>query len=73
MPAETGVNLIENKLKQFRVKFINIFAITTDAASVIKKLARLLEVYHQLCFAHEIQLAVFDVLYKTRSDLESRK
>ncbi|KAL1123014.1 hypothetical protein AAG570_002102 [Ranatra chinensis] len=38
-------------------------------ASVMVKLRHLIEVEHQLCFAHDIHLAVRDVLYKNNSSL----
>lgn len=39
-------------------------AITTDGASVMKSMAMKLNVIHQLCILHGINLAVTDVLYK---------
>ena len=38
----------------------------TDGASVMKKLGGCWLVNQQLCFAHGVQLAVIDVLYKKR-------
>jgi hypothetical protein len=44
----------------------DILGMTTDGAAVIKKIDRLAECHQQLCFAHGIQLAVIDVLYKNK-------
>ena len=42
----------------------DIIAICTDGASVMVKVGKLIKADQQLCFAHSIQLAVLDVLYK---------
>lgn len=39
----------------------------TDGASVMTKIGKISSTYQQLCFAHGIQLAVIDVLYKNKS------
>ena len=44
----------------------DIVAICTDGASVMRKVGGLLEAEQQLCYAHGIQLAVLDVLYKSK-------
>ncbi|CAB3224184.1 unnamed protein product [Arctia plantaginis] len=48
---------------------------TTDGASVMVKVGKLVSCYQQLCFAHGIQLAVVDILYKKRveGDIELTK
>ena len=64
-PAESCLGEIEKKLKEFDIYLErDIVAATTDGAAVMKKVGRLLSVHHQLCYAHGLQLAVCDVLYK---------
>ena len=41
-----------------------IVAIITDGVSVIKKVGRIINIDHQLCFVHDVQLGVIEVLYK---------
>jgi hypothetical protein len=56
---------VSERLKKFGLNFeTDIIGITTDGANVMVKVGRLLPCYQQLCFAHGIQLAVIDVLYK---------
>lgn len=71
-PAETCVAALEKKLQEFKIDLNrDIIAVTTDGAAVMKKVGRLLSAHHQLCFAHGLQLAVLDVLYKnTRQEAE---
>ena len=55
------------KKKGFRHPlYIDIIAARTDSAAVKKKVGRYLSVHHQLCYAHGLQLAVCDVLSKTK-------
>ncbi|CAH0731006.1 unnamed protein product, partial [Brenthis ino] len=41
---------------------------STDGASVMVKVGKLMNCYQQLCFAHGLQLAVIDVLYKKNEE-----
>jgi len=67
LPADACIKLISNKLKEYNLKFDrDIVCITTDGASVMKKIGQLIGIRQQLCLAHGIQLAVVDVLYKRR-------
>lgn len=64
MPAEKGVSLLTQRLKIFNLNLDNdIVSVTTDGASVMKKMGSLIKCNQQLCFAHAIHLAVLDVLY----------
>ncbi|CAF4947360.1 unnamed protein product [Pieris macdunnoughi] len=42
----------------------DIIGMSTDGASVMVKVGKLMNCYQQLCFAHGLQLAVINVLYK---------
>jgi hypothetical protein len=65
MPAEKCIELLETKLATFGLSLSkDIVAICTDGASVMCKVGKLIEAEQQLCYAHGIQLAVLDVLYK---------
>ena len=64
IPAEKCITYLQNTLKEFSIAIENIISITTDGAAVMKKVGRLLDVNHQLCLAHGIQLSVIKVLYK---------
>jgi len=67
MPAVKCVELLEKKLQSFGLNFSeDIVAIVTDGASVMVKVGTLISTEHQLCYAHGIQLAVVDVLYKSK-------
>lgn len=55
----------EKKLESNGLKLENdIVCIVTDGASVMKKVGQLISTEQQLCYAHGVQLAVLDVLYK---------
>lgn len=70
VPTEKCLEILKIKLQEFDLNLTNdIVCISTDGASVMVKLGRLIEVEHQLCFAHGIHLAVRDVLYKNNSSL----
>ncbi|CAG5019569.1 unnamed protein product [Parnassius apollo] len=65
MPSETCIRLLKEKLSEFELSLDrDIVAIVIDGASVMLKVGRNLRACHQVCLAHGIQLAVFDVLYK---------
>lgn len=67
--AEHCVRMVEEHLKSFNVNLKNdIIGMTTDGASVMQKVGRLMPCYHQLCYAHGIQLAVVDILYKKNTE-----
>ena len=67
MPAEKCVELLEQKLLNFGLDLCaDIVAIVTDGASVMVKVGKLITAEQQLCYAHGIQLAVVDVLYKRK-------
>ena len=68
MPAERCIELLEAKLSENGLSLENdIFSITTDGASVMVKVGKLLKADQQLCYAHGIHLAVTDVLYKKKN------
>ncbi|GBL94938.1 putative RNA-binding protein 19 [Araneus ventricosus] len=48
----------------------DIIGVTTDGASVMIKVGKLMSCYHQLCFAHGLQLAMVDILYKKNIEKE---
>lgn len=63
-----------DSLANVGLELVDIRGITTDAASVMRKLGRNLKLtvaprpfYHQLCLAHGIHLAVLDALNSTSS------
>lgn len=65
LPAEKCVELLRTTLQFFGLNLeTDLISIMTDGASMMKKVAKLLDIHQQLCFAHGIQLAVIDVLYK---------
>ena len=60
--------MLQSKLQKFGLDLCgDIVAICTDGASVMCKVGKLIKAEQQLCYAHGIQLAVIDVLYKKRS------
>lgn len=56
-PAEKAVELFRQKLEEFDLKVEQQFGISTDGASLMKKMGSLLKIYHQLCHAHGLHLA----------------
>ncbi|XP_063841155.1 uncharacterized protein LOC135089507 [Scylla paramamosain] len=65
LPAETAVEVVENKLAEFQVNLErDVVACVTDGASVMVKFGKLVKTCHHMCYAHGIHLAVCDVLYK---------
>ena len=67
MPAERCVELLQAKLAEFGLSLEkDIVCVCTDGASVMSKVGRLISAEHQLCYAHGVQLAVLDVLYKRK-------
>jgi len=68
VPAEKCVTLVEGKLAEFGLSLSqDIVCICTDGASVMKKVGKIVTTEQQLCYTHGVQLAVLDVLYKSRS------
>lgn len=62
MTAEVCVEILAKHLEEVNLNLSkDVVAITTDGASTMVKI----EPYQQLCFAHDLQLAVVDILYKT--------
>lgn len=73
-PAEACVTALEKKLQDFKIDLnLDVIAVTTDGAAVMKKVGRLLSAHHQLCFAHGLQLAVLEVLYNKRQEQEEEE
>lgn len=68
LTAEKTVKAVEDKLAEFDLSLEkHVVACTTDGASVMVKVGRLINCEHHLCYAHGIHLAVCDVLYKKTS------
>jgi len=64
MPAEKCVNVVDAKLKIYNISLdYDVVAITTDGASVMKKVGKIINADQQICLAHGIQLAILEVLY----------
>jgi len=64
MPSEVCVKLLEEKLSAHDLSLDkDIVCVTTDGASLMCKVGKLIKADQQLCFAHGIHLAVTDVMY----------
>ncbi|GBM50651.1 hypothetical protein AVEN_86340-1 [Araneus ventricosus] len=71
--AEHTISLIKEKkhLENFGLDSdTHIIGVTTYGACVMVKVGKLTSCYQQLCFAHDLQLAVIDILYKTNIERE---
>lgn len=69
--AEHCVKLVEGRLNSFHLNIEDdIICITTDGARVMVKVGKLVPCYQQLCYAHGVQLAIVDVLYKKKSSVQ---
>ncbi|XP_060801934.1 uncharacterized protein LOC132903887 [Amyelois transitella] len=63
--AEHCISLVKERLASFGLDLdTDIIACTTDGASVMVKVGKLLRCSQQLCFTHGLQLVVVDTLYK---------
>lgn len=68
LPAERCVEELTSHLAKFGLNIeTDIVCNTTDGASVMRKVGKLVPSFHILCMLHGIQLAVVDVLYKRKS------
>ena len=56
LPAEKAAEDFCQKLNDYGLEEKKMVAGTTDAASVMVKMGSLLNMYHQLCYAHGIHL-----------------
>lgn len=65
LPAEACITILKEKLSEYELSLDkDIVCITTDGAKVMVKVGKLIKPDQQLCYAHGIQLAVVDVIYK---------
>ena len=67
--AENILQLLEKQLADFGITNmqISVVSIVSGGASVMKKLVKISQLNHQLCYAHGVHLAVCDILFKNRS------
>ena len=67
--AEKILQLLEKQLADFGITNmqISVDSIVSGGASVMKKLVKISQLNHVLCYAHGVHLAVNDVLFKNRS------
>ena len=73
MPATKCVELVETRFRDHGLSLNNdIVCITTDGASVMTKVGKLIQAEQQLCYAHGVQLGVLDVLYKREDTAQDR-
>ena len=64
MPAEKVLNLLIEKLHEFKIDLHqHIACIACDGAPVMVKMGRLSKIHQQICLVHGVHLAVVDVLY----------
>ena len=66
--AEKILQLLEKQLADFGITNMqtSVVCIVSDGASKMKKLGKVSQINHQLCYAHGVHLAVCDVMYKNR-------
>ena len=57
--AETLKKLIELRLRDFQLSWKHIVAVTTDGASIMVKLGRILDCEHIICLSHTLHLLHF--------------
>lgn len=63
--SERLLSLVEKRLMRFNLNMeSHIVCIMTDGCATMTKIGKLCPTLQQLCYAHGIQLAVIDVLYK---------
>ena len=64
--AETLLKLVTIRLQEFELNWNDVVAITTDGASIMLKLGRLVDCEHIVCLSHTLHLVVGDVLYEKK-------
>ena len=68
--AEAAARMVKERLEKFGLDLSSdIFGITTDGASTMVKMGKLLQVCHQLCHCHGMHLAVTKILYRKDEDV----
>jgi hypothetical protein len=67
--ASTCSQLLNDRLQEYKLNLDDIVGLSTDGASVMVKMGRNLPLYHQLCYAHGLQLAILDVMYKNQPNV----
>ena len=71
MTAERCLCLAKKRLESFGLTMKDrIVGMVTDGASVMIKTGKLSGIIHQICHSHGLHLAVCDVLYKKRHNIE---
>ena len=70
LTSERAAELFRNKLAEFDLNEDKHIGLTSDAASVMCKMGRILKLHHQLCHAHGLHLAVCDIIYKKKVEEE---
>ncbi|GFU85696.1 BED-type domain-containing protein [Trichonephila clavipes] len=69
IPAEKCVEVLKSKLAKHGLSLKeNIVSRTTDGATIIKKVGKLIGANHQFCYSHGIQLGVINVLYQKNKE-----
>ena len=64
-PAKRLPETLDHHLYSFGLSLEgSVICVVTDGAAVIKKMGKLLNTEHQLCYAHALHLAVCDLIYK---------
>lgn len=67
MRAEQCIDMLKKRLGEFSLSLeCDIVALVTDGCSLMKKVGYLLPCIHQVYLAHGMQLAILEVLYKTK-------
>ena len=66
--AEKFLQLLEKQLADFGITNMqtSVVSIVSGGTSVMKKLGKISQLNHQLCYAHGVHLAVCDVLLRNR-------
>ena len=67
---EKILQLLEKQLADFGITNmkISVVSIVSGGASVMKKLLKISQLNHQLCYAHGVHLAVCDVRYRLKTE-----
>ena len=71
MTAECCLYLVKKRLEDFGLTMKDhIVGMVTNGTSVMIKTGRLSGIIHQICHSHGLHLAVCNVLYKKRHNIE---
>jgi hypothetical protein len=63
MPADRCLQILTDRLAEYGLEMSDIVALCTDGAPLMVRVGKEANIFHQICLAHGVHLAVCDALY----------